>query len=54
MAPESTWPGMFQAEGGRGNTAKKRSTRDGISDTTASYAISDEQGTRKEVVDNRL
>ena len=32
MAPESIWPGMFQAEAGRG-TASVRSTRDAISDT---------------------
>ena len=53
MIPESIWPGMFQAEAGRGNTANERSTRDTISDTVASYAISDEQGARKKVLDNR-
>ena len=53
MAPESIWPGMFQAEAGRGNTASARSTRDATSDTVASYAISDEQGARKKVLDNR-
>jgi len=43
MIPESMWPEMFQAEaGGGGNTASVRSTRDGIRDTVASYAISDE------------
>ena len=53
MAAESIWPGMFQAEAGRGNTASVRSTRDATSDTVASYAISDEQGARKKVLDNR-
>jgi len=47
------WPGMFHAEAGRGNTASVRTTRDMISDTVASYAISDEQGARKKVLDNR-
>jgi hypothetical protein len=49
MAAESIWPGMFQAEAGRGNTANVISTRDATSDTNASYAISDEQGARKKV-----
>ena len=53
MVAESIWPGMFQAEAGRGNTASVRSTRDVISDTVASYAISDEQGARKNALDNR-
>ena len=53
MIPESMWPGMFQAEAGRGNTARVRSTRNVISDTGVSYAISDEQGARKKVLDNR-
>jgi hypothetical protein len=43
---------MFQAEAGRGNTASVRSTRDATNDTVASYAISDEQGARKKVLDN--
>jgi hypothetical protein len=50
---ESIWPGMFHAEAGRGNTATVRSIRDTISDTVASYAISDEEGTRKNALDNR-
>jgi hypothetical protein len=50
MMPESMWPGMFQAEAGRGNTATARSTRDGISDRLP--AIPDEQGARKKVLDN--
>jgi hypothetical protein len=53
MIPESIWPGMFQAEAGRGNTASVRSIRNMIRDTVASYAISDEQGARKKVLDNR-
>jgi hypothetical protein len=53
MAAESIWPGMFQAEAGRGNAASVRSTRDATNDTVASYAISDEQGARKKVLDNR-
>ena len=53
MVTESIWPGMFQAKAGRGNTASVRSTRDAIRDTVASYAISDEQGARKKVLDNR-
>jgi hypothetical protein len=43
---------MFQAEAGTGNAASVRSIRDAISDTVASYAISDEQGARKKVLDN--
>jgi hypothetical protein len=53
MIPESIWPGIFHADAGRGNTASARSTRDVTSDTVASYAISDEQGARKKVLDNR-
>jgi hypothetical protein len=53
MAAESMWPGIFHAEAGRGNTASVRRTRDTISDTVASYAISDEQGARKNALDNR-
>jgi hypothetical protein len=44
---------MFQAKAGSGNTASARSTRDAINNTVASYAISDEQGARKKVLDNR-
>ena len=44
--------GMFQAEAGRGNTASARRTKDATSDTVASYAISNEHGARKKVVDN--
>jgi hypothetical protein len=47
IAEESIWPGMFQAKAERGNTANVSSTRDAISDTVASYAISDEQGGKK-------
>jgi len=53
MAAESIWPGMFQAEAVRGDKARVISTRDAISDTVASYAISDEQGARKNALDNR-
>jgi hypothetical protein len=38
---------VFQAEAGNGNTARVISTTDAISDTVASYAISDEQGEGK-------
>src|SRR5262247_3782460 len=31
MTPESMWPGMFQAEAGRGNTASAKSTRNATS-----------------------
>jgi len=44
---------MFQAKAGRGERVSVRSTRDAINDTLASYAISDEQGARKKVLDNR-
>jgi hypothetical protein len=44
---------MFQAEAGSGNTASVRSIRDAISDTIASYATPDEQGARKNALDNR-
>jgi len=47
MAPESIWPGMFQAEAGSGNMANVRSTRSVSSDMAASYAIFDEHGARK-------
>jgi hypothetical protein len=39
--------GMFQAEAGRATRQPVVSTRNAISDTFASYAISEEQGTRK-------
>ena len=41
------WPRMFQAEAGRGDTTSARSTRNDISDTVATYAISNEQGEEK-------
>jgi hypothetical protein len=44
---------MFQAKAESGNTASVRSTRDTISDTAASYAISGEQGARKNTLDNQ-
>ena len=47
------WLRMFQAQTGRGNAARVRSTRDATSDTVASYAISDEEGARKKVLDNQ-
>jgi hypothetical protein len=53
MAPDSIWPEMFQAEAGSGNRVRVRRTRNAISDTLASYAISDEQAARKIVLDNR-
>jgi hypothetical protein len=53
MIPESIWPGMFQAEAGGGSTATVRSTRNATSDTVASYATSEEQGARKNALDNR-
>jgi ABC-type uncharacterized transport system substrate-binding protein len=53
MAAESIWPGMFQADAGKGKTARVKSTRDAIGDTVASYAISDGEGARKKVLDNR-
>ena len=43
MIPESMWPGMFQAEAESSNTVSVKRTRAAISDTVASYAISDEQ-----------
>jgi hypothetical protein len=49
----SMWPGMFQAEAGSGNTASVRSTGTRLAARLASYAISDEQGARKKVLDNR-
>ena len=45
---------MFHAEAGRGKMARARRARAATSGTAVIYAISDEQGTRKEVVDNRL
>ena len=53
MAVESIWPGMFQAKAGRGRPASARRDRKDISATAASYAISDEQGGKEKVLDNR-
>ena len=47
------WPEMFQAEAGRGDTTSVRSTRDALSNTVATYDISDKQGARKNALDNR-
>src|SRR5262249_50605487 len=47
MAPESMWPGMFQAEAGAGNTASMRSTRDAISDTAAAMPYPINKGGEK-------
>jgi hypothetical protein len=47
MIPESMWPGIFQAEAGRGSPTNARSSRDAIKDTVASYAITNEQRARK-------
>ena len=47
MAPESIWLGMFQAEAEGVDTASVSSRRSVISDTLATYAISDEQGQEK-------
>jgi hypothetical protein len=52
MAAESVWPGMFHAHVGRGNAASVRRKTDAISDTVASYAISNEQEARKNALDN--
>ena len=43
---------MFQAEAGRGSAVSVRSTRNAISETVATYAISDEQGANKKILDN--
>ena len=62
MIPERMWPGMFQAKAN--GAARKRDDYEacesdlcqGIAsqlDAAASYAISDEQGARKKVLDNR-
>jgi hypothetical protein len=53
MVAESISPGMFHAEAGSGDTVSARSTRVATSDTVASYAISEEQGARKKVLDNQ-
>jgi len=53
MMPDSMWPGMFQAEAGRGNAARVRRMSNAIRDTAASYAIFDQQEARKKVLDNR-
>src|SRR5215475_9090282 len=52
MAPESMWPGMFQAQAGSDNTASVRKTRNAIRGTVVSYATYDESGARKKVLDN--
>jgi len=44
---------MFQAEAGGANTESVSSTRSVISDKPATYDISDEQGARKNALDNR-
>jgi len=41
------WPGMFHANAGEDVAASVSNTRDAISGTVESYAISDEQGARK-------
>ena len=38
---------------GKGQQANIRTTRDAMNDTAASYAIFDEQGARKNALDNR-
>jgi hypothetical protein len=53
MAAESIWPGMFQADAGLGYAASVRKTRDASSRMVARYAIADEQGARKNALDNR-
>jgi len=45
--------GYVPGQSGSGSTASVRSIRDATSDTVASYAISDEQGARKNALDNR-
>src|SRR5215471_15126125 len=49
MAPESIWPGRFQADAGV--TASVRSRRSVSRDTFTSYAIPDAQGARKKALD---
>jgi len=53
VAAESCGLAMFQAETRRGNTTIVTSTREAISNTVASYAISDQQRARKKVLDNQ-
>ena len=53
MAADSIWPGMFQADAGRGNTTSVSRIRDAVNNTVASYAISDGVGARKKALDNR-
>jgi len=53
MILDSIWPGMFHAEAATADIASARSMRDALSATVASYAISEEQGARKKVLDNR-
>jgi hypothetical protein len=50
---QSIWPGVFQAEAESGKTARVRSIGVVMSNTVASYAISDELEARKKVLDNR-
>jgi hypothetical protein len=47
-AADSIWPGMFQAEAGRGNTTSVKSTTDATSDTVAAmpYPMKKGQGKR--------
>jgi hypothetical protein len=52
MIPESMWPGMFQADA-KAVVIPQAMMRDKTRDTVASYAISDEQGARKNALDNR-
>jgi hypothetical protein len=47
MLPEGIWGRDVSGRGGRGGKASVKSTREATSDTVASYAIFDEQGTRK-------
>jgi putative ABC transport system substrate-binding protein len=47
MAPDSIWPGMFQAEAGTDCTASVRSISDTTITTVRSYAICDTKAARK-------
>jgi hypothetical protein len=52
-AADSIWPGMFQAEAGRGNTASVRSTRDAIRGTVGQLCHIRGTRDKKNALDNR-
>jgi hypothetical protein len=51
--PREHMAGDVPSRSGKRQYSKREKYKDAISDTVASYAISDEQGARKKLLDNR-